>query len=127
MDARSRRKLATCHPTLIRLFTEIDAVIPIVVIGGHRGEEAQNEAYSLGNSTKSFPHSVHNEEPSRGIDAGLKPINWEDTEAWYHFGGVVRGVAVMLGIEVRWGGDWDSDYDLHDQRLMDLCHFEVPR
>ena len=42
------------------------------------------------------------------------------------FGSFVRGVAYKMGVEIRWGGDWDGDFDLKDQTFMDLVHFEIP-
>ena len=44
---------------------------------------------------------------------------------FYNFAGTVQGVAKMLNIKIRWGGDWDSDNDLKDQTLYDLPHFEL--
>ena len=26
---------------------------------------------------------------------------------------------------LRWGGDWDKDWDFDDQKFNDLCHFEL--
>jgi peptidoglycan L-alanyl-D-glutamate endopeptidase CwlK len=41
--------------------------------------------------------------------------------------GVVKGVAAMQGIPVRWGGDWNGDGDgnLFDSNFDDLPHFEI--
>ena len=39
--------------------------------------------------------------------------------------GFVEGVAVMMGIKIRCGGDWDMDHDFDDQRLIDLPHYEL--
>lgn len=125
MDRRSLKKLNGCHFDLVRLFLRVDQIVPITVICGPRGQEAQDEAYALNNSTKKFPESVHNKVPSEGVDAGPKPIDWGNTKLWYHFGGLVRGIAAEMRIEIRWGGDWDGDFDLTDQKLMDLCHFEL--
>ena len=44
---------------------------------------------------------------------------------WYYFGGFVLGTAEEMEIDVRWGGDWDSDRKLEDQTFHDLPHFEV--
>ena len=53
------------------------------------------------------------------------PIDWNDKERFYFFAGYVKGIASQMGIELRWGGDWDSDNQLHDQTFMDLPHFEL--
>lgn len=34
-------------------------------------------------------------------------------------------MAQSMCIEIRFGGDWDRDYDLDDQDFMDLVHFEL--
>lgn len=55
----------------------------------------------------------------------LDDANVHALERFRAFGGYVLGVAFELGIGVRWGGDWDRDWDLRDQRLIDLVHFEI--
>ena len=30
----------------------------------------------------------------------------------------------MMGIKIRWGGDWDSDTQVNDNKFDDLVHFE---
>jgi len=44
---------------------------------------------------------------------------------FYHFGGYVKGVADNLNIDLRWGGDWNSNNDFSDQSFVDLPHFEL--
>ena len=43
---------------------------------------------------------------------------------WYYFGGFVLGTAAQMGIDIRWGGDWDGDRDIHEQNFDDLVHYE---
>ena len=43
---------------------------------------------------------------------------------FYFFGGFVLGLAVSMGLKIRWGGDWDSDREILDQNFDDLPHFE---
>jgi len=35
------------------------------------------------------------------------------------------GVASQMGIKIRWGGDWDSDGSVCDNKFNDLVHFEL--
>jgi hypothetical protein len=42
-----------------------------------------------------------------------------------YFAGYVKGIAMMLGIPIRWGGDWNSNNDLKDNNFDDLPHFEL--
>ncbi len=97
---------------------------------GRRGEEEQNAAYAEGRSKLKFPESKHNKTPSLAVDVvpyfkASPHIRWEDKEKFYEFGGFVQGVAKVLGINIRWGGNWDKNDELHDQTFFDLPHFEI--
>ena len=72
-----------------------------------------------------YPNGKHNQKPSLAIDVSPYPINWRDTKRFYYFAGVVKAAAYSLGLNIRWGGDWDSDNDFNDQTFMDLVHFEL--
>ena len=39
--------------------------------------------------------------------------------------GFVMGIANTVGIKLRWGGDWDKDTELKDNKFNDLGHFEI--
>lgn len=43
---------------------------------------------------------------------------------FYFFGGFVLGLAISMGIKIRWGGDWNSNREIMDQNFDDLPHFE---
>jgi hypothetical protein len=32
-----------------------------------------------------------------------------------------------MGIELRWGGDWDQDFEVKDNRFDDFPHFELKK
>lgn len=124
-SANSINQLSTCHPELQRLFYEVIKHRDCSVTEGFRNKEKQNEAYAKGNSDKKWPDGKHNKYPSLAVDVYPYPIDYTDKERFYNFAGFVQGVAEMLDIKIRWGGDWDGDNDLHDQKLMDLVHFEL--
>ena len=42
-----------------------------------------------------------------------------------YLAGIISGIARTMGYIVRWGGDWDSDFDVRDQTFNDLGHFEL--
>ena len=48
----------------------------------------------------------------------------KDLGRFYYFGGYVLGTADCMGVHLDWGGDWDSDRDVHDQSFDDLLHFQ---
>lgn len=120
----SQARLDSCHPELQRLFNSLIEDYDVSIICGHRTKEEQDKAVASGNSKTKYPNSKHNSFPSLGIDAALYPIDWNDTGRHYMFVGVVRERARQLGIPIRCGADWDSDYDTDDQRFNDLVHFE---
>ena len=122
---RSAANLATCHPDLQRVFNEVIKIFDCTILQGHRGEEEQNAAYHKGLSKLKFPESEHNVEPSMAVDAVPYPIDWEDRERMSLFAGVVLGVAHGMGVALRWGGDWDRDTEVADNRFDDLPHFEL--
>lgn len=129
---RSQDNLDQCHPDLQLVFNEVVKYYDCSVICGHRGEKEQNDAYYGGRSKLKFPKSKHNSIPSEGVDVvpyfKKKPhIRWNDKEKFYEFAGFVQGIAAMLSVDIRWGGNWDRDDELHDQSFMDLPHFEIKR
>lgn len=124
---RSLHQLRTCDPWLQRLFERVVLQYDCSILIGHRGETAQHEAFVAGKSEKDWPDGEHNQYPSKAVDVAPWPIDWEDRKRFYHFGGYVLGVAEVLAIPIRWGGDWDRDYDLDDQDFNDLVHFELEK
>lgn len=122
---RSKENLKTCHPDLQRLFNEVIRYFDCSVICGHRGEKEQNRANHLGRSRLIYPHSKHNKKPSLAVDVVPYPIDWSDTNRFYMFVGIVRGIAAMLDISIRCGADWNGDGNVKDQDFHDLPHFEL--
>ena len=121
----SRESLGTCHPDLQRVFEEVIKTFDCKVIEGFRNKKDQNAAFNAGRSKILWPNGNHNKTPSTAADVVPYPIDWNDKERFYFFGGYVLGVAQSVGISLRWGGDWDSDTQLHDQSFFDLPHFEL--
>lgn len=121
----SKARLYTCHDDLQRLFNKVIEEYDCSILEGHRPQELQEEYFRTGKSKVRWPNGKHNSQPSKAVDVAPWPIDWNDTNRFYHFGGYVKGVAQSMGIEIRWGGDWDGDTDLDDQTFMDLVHFEL--
>ena len=48
-----------------------------------------------------------------------------DRERQTLFAGFVLGVANQMGIKLRWGGDWDQDFEVQDNKFDDFPHFEL--
>jgi len=124
---KSKERLSTCDERLQTLFKEVVKHFDCTIVCGHRGEEAQNKAYKDGNSKKKYPHGKHNKLPSTAVDVAPYPIDWDDRERFQFFSGFVLGTAKQLGINIRYGGDWDGDNQLKDNNFDDLVHFEIKK
>ena len=122
---KSLKQLYGCHPQLQLLFFEIIKHYDCTVLEGYRNEMRQDELYRIGQSKVKYPDSKHNTTPSMAVDVAPYPIDWNNTKRFYHFAGFVIATAKQLSLDIRWGGDWDSDNDLDDQMFMDLVHFEL--
>ena len=123
--SRSRRRLDTCHPDLQRLFNKVVVNFDCSVLCGHRNEEDQNKAYDQGRSKVKYPNGRHNATPSNAVEVAPYPIDWEDRDRFNLFAGYVLGIAQSMGLDIRWGGDWDQDFQVKDNNFDDLPHFEL--
>ena len=121
----SRDRLATCDKRLQEVFNEVIKHVDCSVLEGHRGEERQNRFVDEGKSKVRFPNGRHNAVPSRAVDITPYPVDWEDRERQTLFAGFVLGLASGMGINLRWGGDWDQDFQVVDNRFDDFPHFEL--
>ena len=121
----SKDRLATCDPRLQKVFNEVVKYFDCFVIQGHRGQAEQDRAFAEGKSQLKWPNGNHNSLPSKGIDVIPYPIDWSDRERMTLFAGFVMGLATGMGIDIRWGGDWNQNDQVKDNKFDDLVHFEV--
>lgn len=125
----SERNLSTCHPDLQRLFNEVVKHVDCSIICGHRGQADQDAAAAAGFSTIKWPNGKHNKSPSLAVDVMPYPVDWSDSKAnvehLNYFAGIVKGIALMMGIGIRWGHDWDKDLKPDLKGLVDRPHYEL--
>lgn len=130
----SRGRLDSCHPDLIRVMERVIEVIDFSVLYGHRSVEVQQNLYAQGRTVPGQivtnidgvrKLSKHNHSPSLAVDVAPYPIDWEDHDRFLVLGGFVMATARELGIGLRWGNDWDSDWNYKEHSFRDLPHFEL--
>jgi len=121
----SEERLNTCHPLLQTLMREVVKNYDCTILCGHRNKEDQDKAFEGGFSKVKFPNSRHNQMPSLACDVLPFPIEWSDSRKHYHFAGYVQATADRLGIKIRWGGDFNQDGNLKNDRFLDIPHFEL--
>ena len=122
---RSKKRLATCDERLQDVFNEVIKHVDCSILEAHRSKERQNKLYDEGRTKVRYPDGRHNFNPSRAVDVTPYPVDWEDRERQTLFAGFVLGTARSMGINLRWGGDWDQDFQVMDNRFDDFPHFEI--
>lgn len=83
----SQERLATCHPRIQAVMSEVIKYEDFVVIEGHRGQEAQDKAFREGKSKLKWPQGKHNTLPSNAIDIAPYPLDWNDYLAFARLAG----------------------------------------
>jgi|TARA_Y100000033_G_C2667385_1_gene72593 hypothetical protein len=118
---RSRDRLKGVDSRLVNVLNELIKIMDVTVIEGLRSAERQKELLAKG-ATK-VKYSKHME--GKAVDIAPYPIDWDDRERFHYMGGMIRGIAKALNLNVRWGGDWDSDGEIKDNNFDDLVHIEI--
>ena len=114
----SKKNLNTCDNRLVFLFMAVIEDIDCSIICGYRGRKEQEEAFNDGTSLIKFPYSKHNKNPSKAVDVIPYPFKgWDDLEQFEKLAKVVKQKAEGLGINIKWGGEWQS--------LKDFPHWEL--
>ena len=122
---KSKERLASCDKRLQRVFKEVIKYVDCSILEGYRNKERQNKLYDEGRTKVKYPNGRHNISPSKAVDVTPYPVDWEDRERQTLFAGFVIGIARGMGIRLRWGGDWDMDFQVMDNRFDDFPHFEI--
>ena len=123
----SKERLETCHEDLQKVFNEVIKHVDCSVIEGYRNEERQNKLFSEKKTKVRYPNGRHNSNPSRAVDVVPYPIDWNDRERFHLFAGFVLGIAKSMGIVLRWGGDWNMNFEVDDNNFDDFPHFELKK
>ena len=121
----SKKRLATCDNRLQDVFNEVIKHVDCSVLEGQRDEERQNKLFEEGKTKVRFPDGRHNDSPSRAVDITPYPVDWADRERQTLFAGFVLGIARSMGIKLRWGGDWNQNWEVDDNKFDDFPHYEL--
>ena len=122
---KSKEQLLTCREELQEVFNEVIKTVDCSVLEGHRSKDRQNALYKEGKTKVTYPKGRHNSSPSRAVDVCPYPVNWSDRERFTLFAGFVLGIAKSMNINLRWGGDWNQNWEVNDNQFDDFPHFEL--
>ena len=123
--SKSKERLATCDERLQKVFNEVIKHVDCSVLEGHRSERRQEQLFEEGKTKVNYPFGRHNSKPSRAADVVPYPIDWNDRERFHLFAGFVLGLARGMDILLRWGGDWNMNFEVDDNKFDDFPHFEI--
>ena len=118
---KSKERLKGVDARLVSVLNELIKIMDVTIIEGVRSSERQEELLKQGLSKVKYSKHIE----GKAVDLAPYPIDWDDLERFYYMGGMIRGIGKELGINVRWGGDWDSDGNIRDQSFNDLVHVEI--
>lgn len=133
-DAASAKRLKGAHPLLQRLLIAARQQIPFTVMDSQRGKAAQEAAFKRGTTKARFGQSAHNWDPAIAVDLGPIPLDWNKLDGfiavwrvigWYNpANGRGEGLALLMRIPLRWGGDWNMNGKYTDDG-WDFPHYEL--
>lgn len=125
LSSRSLQRLGTCAFPLQQIALEAIKLYDFTVLSGYRGRDEQQHLVAEGLSRLPYPRSKHNSTPSLAIDVAPYPIDWNNSERFYLLAGIFFTIAHQKNINLRWGGDWNCNWNFSDQEFTDLPHFEL--
>jgi peptidoglycan L-alanyl-D-glutamate endopeptidase CwlK len=131
----SRAKLRTVHPALAAVASRALEISPfdLTVVCGFRNKEEQDLAVAQKMSKTPWPTSKHNNHVN-GVPLSLAidlaplvggKIPWKDRALFSVMAGVVFAAAIERGVSLRWGGDFNMNWNLDESEWQDLPHFEL--
>lgn len=131
----SQKRLQGVHPDLvacvrraIKLSTQ-----DFFVLCGVRTAQEQADLYAQGRTkpgqvvtwTLNSKHIPGADGYGRAVDLVPHPIDWKDIAKFDAIAAAMFRAANELGIEIRWGQDWDRDGKPREKGETDGPHFEL--
>ena len=118
---RSKERLRGVDARLVSVLNELVKIMDVTIIEGLRSEQRQEKLLKEGSTKTKFSKHI----TGKAVDLAPYPIDWKDRDRFHYMGGMIRGIAKQLNVNVRWGGDWDGDGETKDNKFDDLVHVEI--
>jgi peptidoglycan L-alanyl-D-glutamate endopeptidase CwlK len=131
---KSQAVFDSLHPELQILFTWVILLKDVSLIEGHRPNARQAVLLAAGKTKVGPGKSKHNKIPSEAVDQIPYPFSqadWHDGFKFHLHAGFILGIAAILyemkimNRRIRWGGDWDKDWETSDNMFDDFPHIEL--
>jgi len=124
----SLSRLETVHPDMQRVAHRAMSmqIMDFSITEGARSFERQRRLVSMGRSkTLNSKHLKQSDGWSHAFDVAPYPIDYKDHGRFYILNGIIRAAAIVEGVNIRTGADWDSDGMINDHTFVDLPHYEL--
>jgi peptidoglycan L-alanyl-D-glutamate endopeptidase CwlK len=131
IDIQGVSEILRCQPT-------IDDIVKSIVVAREEQLFAIDELDPLEKSNAvdvvpypldwRFENDLMQSKKQHTTGEWIRSLNMDvvhNMQRWFKFGGFVLGMAQKMDIPLIWGGDWDGDHQMSDQRFDDLPHFEL--
>ena len=118
---KSKERLKGVDSNLVKVLNELIKIMDVTIIEGVRSKERQEQLLAQGKTKTKYSKHI----TGKAVDLAPYPINWEDREMFHYMGGMLRGIGQSMGLKIRWGGDWDRDTELKDNKFQDYPHYEL--
>jgi len=132
---RSLQNMEGVHPKLVRVLnlaikkSEVD----FMVIEGVRSLARQKQLYAQGRTvpgkvvtwTLNSNHFKKADGFGHAVDILPAPYDWKDTAPFDKMARAMFAAAKELGINIRWGADWDRDGNPRERGETDSPHWEL--
>ena len=132
---RSRQKLQGVHPKLVAV---VERAIQITkqdfsVLCGVRTKAEQQALYDQGRKTPGpivtwtlkSRHLPAADGLGHAVDLIPSPVDWNDLKKFNAISEAMFAAAKELGVNLRWGADWDQDGNPRERGETDSPHFEL--
>ncbi len=138
----SQAQLNSCTRELRIVANTVIQWVDVSIIEGLRDTERQQALFADGKSTldgitRRSKHQPNDNGESEALDFMPYPGTqhfisiWDERpdnyKRWALHAGIWLAAGWQHGIELRWGGDWDSDGSASNQTFHDLPHIELVR
>lgn len=137
LGATSLKRLEGVHPDLVKVVKRAIEITKqdFLVLEGVRTPERQKELYAQGR-TKPGPKvtwtmtSNHFKAPDgygHAVDLCPYPVDWNSPRKFDAMSMAMFDAAEELGVNIRWGANWDQDGQPREKGETDSPHFELAR
>lgn len=135
-SAPSNKNLEGVHPDLVRVvrraiqLSEVD----FKVLEGVRTPERQRRLYAQGRTapgpkvtwTLKSNHFINAKTGyGHAVDLLPAPYDWKNQKDFTRMANAMFAAAEELGVQIRWGADWDRDGNAMERGETDSPHFEL--